>query len=79
MKRRSFLSLLGLAPAVPLIAKEAAKAAEPALSEAVRYEPQSLGWSECTMNWSVCLASASFTAVSPFEISLGSPPEGEKR
>lgn len=32
MKRRGFLGLLGLAPAVPLIAKELSRSAEPVLS-----------------------------------------------
>jgi hypothetical protein len=42
MKRRSFLSLLGLAPAAPLIAKEMAKAPEvspvPSPVPTVRFE-----------------------------------------
>jgi hypothetical protein len=122
MKRRSFLSLLGLAPAAPLIAREmASPISEPAarilaehglplpttdehmklLKKALRdtfpavsgsapltlkpgdawihYGPESQDWSECTLNWDVGLASASFTASSPFEIDFGSPPDGEKR
>lgn len=60
MKRRSFLSLLGLAPAAPLIAKEIAKAV-PAIDAAdvvvppsmpqriVSYAPSDTNWFMCTM------------------------------
>jgi hypothetical protein len=54
MKRRSFLSLLGLAPAAPLIAREMAKAfPAPQPTDLpktyVSYAPESQDWSECTL------------------------------
>jgi hypothetical protein len=54
MKRRSFLSLLGLAPAAPLIAREIVKAEPVAVpppmpERIVGYEPSDTGWAMCTL------------------------------
>ena len=65
MKRRSFLSLLGIAPAAPLIAKEMAKEAPPVIEQVpedfrVRYE--SASQSELT---SICMCTLGPTVAVP--------------